>query len=213
MHRHLSIASLLLFGLSALAIIPGCAAKAGDSCTKGTASCADASNELTCQGDKLILAPCKGAKGCSIAGDKLTCDISANKAGDVCSKDDEGNSNCTPDGKSLISCEKGAYVLSACAGPDGCKEKDSKFECDKSIAAVGEKCEKGNACDKDGKHLLECKDGKLAIANECRGPNGCKVSGNEITCDAEAAQAAPAASGTPSAGVAPDAPPAAPDAD
>ncbi len=204
MHRQLSIASVLVFGFAAFTMLPGCTAKAGDACTKGTASCADGSNELTCQDGKFIQAPCKGAKGCKVEGEKMTCDISANKAGDVCSKDDEGNSACTADGKSLIQCLKGAYVVSACGGPAACKQKDSKYECDKSIAAVGDSCEgAGNACSTDGKSLLECKGGKLAASAECKGAKGCKVEGDKINCDvgdaAQAAEPTAAPSADPSA--------------
>ncbi len=211
--RHLSIASLLAFGVVVLATLPGCTAKAGDACTKGTASCADASNELTCQDGKLIQAPCRGPKGCAVAAEKLTCDIAANKAGDVCSTDDEGNTACSADGKSVVACKKGKYVVDACGGPGGCKTKDGKYECDRSIAPVGQDCDSGHACAPDGKQLLECKGGKFVFAQECKGEKGCKVEGDKINCDAEAAApAAPADSAAPAAGAAPgDAPPAAAD--
>lgn len=205
MHRTLSLASTIIFGIVALAFVPGCQAKAGDSCTKGTASCVDATNQLSCQGDKFVQVPCRGAKGCAVAGEKIMCDISANKAGDVCSTDDEGSSACSADGKSMVACEKGKYAISTCGGPDGCKEKDGKSQCDKSIAAIGDKCDVvGNACTTDGKGLLECKDGKFVAKADCKGPKGCDAKGAQIICDAgEEPAAAPAAAPDAAAPAAP----------
>jgi hypothetical protein len=211
-HRTLSLASVVVFGLAALAFMPGCGpAKAGDACTKGSGACVDGKNMLSCQGDKFVQVSCSGAKGCAVAGEKVTCDFSANKAGDVCSTEDEGGAMCGADQKSVITCTKGKFAISACGGPEGCKEKDGKSTCDNSIAKVGDACDGGNACAPDGKNLLECKDGKFAQKMECKGPKGCDAKGEKINCDAEeAAPAAPAdsAAAAPADSAAPAAAPA-----
>jgi hypothetical protein len=118
-------AALLLMSMAVLST--ACKAKVGDSCTAGTAACQDDKNGLACEGGKFIAVPCKGAKGCSVANDQVTCDASGNAAGDICGTDSEGNGDCTPDGKSAIVCKSGKWAINACSG--GCIDNGKTVTC------------------------------------------------------------------------------------
>jgi hypothetical protein len=174
---------------SMVGVSAGCSSKAGDSCTKGTASCLNDKAQLTCQVDKFIESPCAGPKGCRTEADKVLCDVSGNKAGDACSTDDEGNGACTADGKSMVSCEKGKYTVTQCLGAAGCKDTGSGFTCDRSVATDGEPCSKDgtSACSVDGTVMLVCKDGKLGKSRECRGAKKCDAAGDKVVCDSSLA--------------------------
>ena len=160
----------------------GCKPKEGDPCEKGKAVCLDGKTELSCQDGKLLAAPCKGPKGCATAGNSLTCDISANGAGDICSADDDGAAACSTDNKSMVVCEKGKYAVHPCRGPKACKE-GTKVDCDESVAEVGDACTgAGYKCSGDRKSLLQCKEGKAALDEKCPEGQTCKDQGNEVGC-------------------------------
>ena len=119
------VAALFLVSLSAF--FCACKAKVGDSCTAGTAACMDDKNGLACEGGKFISVPCKGAKGCALASDQVTCDASGNAAGDICGSDSEGNGDCTPDNKHAIVCKSGKWAINDCGG--GCIDNGKTVSC------------------------------------------------------------------------------------
>lgn len=176
----LALAAALALGLAA------CKKKVGDACQKGQAACLDEKNELACQDGKLVAAPCKGPLGCKVEGNKLTCDISGNAAGDSCSTDYEGHAQCGGDGKSKVTCVKGKYSVSPCRGPDGCKQQQDTAMCDISIAEIGDDCSNlksgAYACSVDKKNLLKCDGSKFAVEEKCANAKGCQMKGDKAGC-------------------------------
>ncbi|MEZ4221035.1 MAG: hypothetical protein R3B13_08900 [Polyangiaceae bacterium] len=165
--------------------VTSCKPGVGSSCDKGEAKCLNKQAQLACEDGKYIETPCRGPNGCSIAPEGTRCDISANKAGDRCSKGDEGAAACA-DPKTLIVCRGGAYQPAPCRGPDGCQTKEGRANCDTSIAESGDACaesEKPKACSKDGSELLSCKGGEMKSELACRGPDGCKIADGKLNCD------------------------------
>ena len=161
--------AIWVFSLLMLAVSAGCKPKVGDSCEAGKSACADEKNELACQGGKFIQAPCKGPKGCAVEGSTLTCDISANAAGDVCSTGDDGHAMCGTDKKSIVICKGGKYIVESCLGPEGCKSDGGKSTCDSSIAKPGESCQGDtHACSVDKKTSMQCKGGKYVKKSDCK---------------------------------------------
>lgn len=173
----------MVVALAAFAV--GCRSKAGDACDRGTGACLDARTELACQGGRFVAAPCKGSRGCASDGATVTCDVSANAEGDVCSTEDEGKGSCSPDAKSQIACRSGAYRVIACRGPEGCKPTASGSTCDTSVAEEGDRCSAaGQACTPDRQRLLTCIGGRYVGKWTCRGAEGCRDTGDgNLTCD------------------------------
>ena len=165
---------------------------AGDACStddegKGTCT-ADAKSALECSGGKYDVMPCKGPKGCQLDGGTWTCDTSVADEGDRCSG---SGSACATDGKRLLGCVGGKFAPKwACRGPLGCRDTGGgQLSCDYSIAEIGDACgSEGAACTADRKQMLECKDGKFSLRSHCRGPEGCKDAGAELTCDQSLAE-------------------------
>ena len=185
MNKTILASSLIVAAVLVLGVGCACKTKAGDSCTSGQAACLDDKTSLACQDGKFIATPCKGAKGCKVIGATVECDISGNAAGDVCSKDDEGNTSCTTDGKQQIECKGGKFVVHPCRGPDGCKQTGIMANCDVSIAQVGDACEGatgGYACSVDKKALLKCKNGKFEVDEACAAGKPCKITGETAGC-------------------------------
>lgn len=173
--RYVALAASLLF--------LGCKPTVGSSCEKREARCQDKSTQLICQEGKLIATPCRGPKGCQVTPTGVACDITANQPGDVCSTDEEGAGMCT-DPKHIMTCTGGKYQVADCRGPTGCSTSDGRPHCDTTIAAVDDSCkENAKACALDGKKVLTCQGGKMALAFHCLGEGGCKSSGGKIDCD------------------------------
>ena len=173
-----------------LVVCAGCKPGVGTSCDKGEARCQDKQTQLACQGGKYIATPCRGPGGCSITPDGIHCDISKNKPGDPCSTDDVGAA-AGSDEKTLIACVEGKYQPSPCRGPKGCTSSDGRPTCDTSIAAPGDACkdtEKPKGCSTDGKQLLTCQSGKMALSFWCRGPDGCSAKDGKLDCDLSVAK-------------------------
>jgi len=167
-----------------LVALAGCKTKPGDSCRPGTAECLDRATELACQTGKYIAAPCKGPDGCTQKASVITCDVSANAAGDVCSTDDEGKGACGADLKTQVICRAGKYEVHPCRGPAGCKPTASGSDCDLSLGEEGDPCAAGEVCSVDRRTLLTCREGKFVPSARCRGPDGCKDLGNnQLVCD------------------------------
>ena len=180
------LASSLIVLVAAVAFGCACKKKPGDSCLNGEAACLDEKTELVCQEGKYIQAPCNGATGCKMENATVTCDISGNALGDVCSKDDDGNTACAPDKKNEITCKGGRYAVLPCRGPEGCADKGGTVVCDVSIAQLGDSCAnlsgEGYACSVDKKSLLKCKGGKFELDEKCSDGKTCKVNGDQAGC-------------------------------
>ena len=76
---------------------------------------------------------CRGASGCASSGGKLTCDTSVAKLGDACDKKLEGQAfSCTPDGREILVCKGGAFVLDeTCKVGQKCRSVGSSTKCEK----------------------------------------------------------------------------------
>jgi hypothetical protein len=158
-------------------------------------------NDFVCTSDKKgmlecndnhwhFVQPCQGERGCTMEQKKVTCDNSIAKVDDPCR--DEDDYGCTADGKIALVCKSQKFtVASNCKGPNGCKvvadkdkEKSFKVECDDSISAIGDPCEKEGhfTCAADNKSILKCKDKKFAQDDKCRGREKCAVKGEMVGC-------------------------------
>ncbi len=79
----------------------------------------------------------------------------------------------------------GKFATMSCAGPLGCTQNGTEVDCDNSVASNSDGCNTPGdvACATDHKAALECKDGKFSVGSTCKGPGGCKITGDKITCD------------------------------
>ena len=177
---------LLSYVFALVLATSGCGPAVGDDCQAEQSACLDATTQLVCQGGKFIATPCRGTAGCAAQGALVTCDISANQAGDACSTDDNDNGACSVDRQSMVLCEAGAYKVVPCRGARHCEQQGPfRAVCDTSIAAANDECEADEAaCSADGQSMLTCTNGRMAAGSPCRGANHCQVQGNRINCDA-----------------------------
>jgi hypothetical protein len=175
-------------GFSGLALVQ-CKPSVGSSCTKGEARCIDAGRALVCEDEKFIETPCSGKLGCRLQPEGTACDVHGNKAGDRCSKDEEGAAVCA-DTQTLLVCRAGKTVRAACRGPGGCLEEHGRAACDASIAEEGDPCSAASksSCSVSGKEVLACAGGTMKKAYECRGERGCTVASGKIDCDQSVAR-------------------------
>ena len=104
------------------------------------------------------------------------------KAGKPCTA---GQSFCTADGNALFCGDDGKLTTMGCHGAKACVQQGSTAACDTSLANSGEGCEDNDnfACATDKKSELTCKAHLWTIDAACKGPKGCTVKGNEISCD------------------------------
>jgi hypothetical protein len=79
----------------------------------------------------------------------------------------------------------GTFETMTCDGTDGCKQSGAAVTCDNSVAAVHDGCDTPGdaACSTDSKNALICTGGVFGLGETCKGPGGCKISGDTITCD------------------------------
>jgi hypothetical protein len=183
----------------------GCATTGGEaSCDQSVAEDKDVCNladDVICTSDKKAMLECKknhwvltqkclGANACTVDKKIVKCDNSFANLGDACTE--ENDYACTVDKKgSLVckgDCKSGGtckFTNSGfCKGPKGCRVSGDKIECDDSIAALGDPCDhEGNfACNVDSKSILQCKSGKFAQDDPCKGKEKCKVVGDKVGC-------------------------------
>ena len=96
------------------------------------------------------------------------------------------------DTANVIACQGDVFVEARCRGPGGCSKLGSRITCDDSIADDGEVClESGSdnrACSSDHKTSLFCAAGKFKAVQTCRGPKGCQIKGDSVTCDSRLAE-------------------------
>jgi hypothetical protein len=180
-------------------------ANVDDACDQpNDVACAvDHKSALECQNSKFALAEtCKGARGCVVDGDKISCDNDVSDIGDPCQT--ESDYACTSDKLMALKCVgKKFQALNTCRGKDACKvvelpeEKKTDFICDDSLAQENDACdtEGEEACNMDKTELFTCKANHFLKNRPC--PGGCSFDdkGERFTC-APAAGGAAAQAGT-----------------
>lgn len=91
-----------------------------------------------------------------------------------------------------LACHGGKFVEVACRGPLGCTRYQERANCDDSVANEGDACmgatEEEYACSVDKSRALLCKNGRFERYLECRGPSGCALLGQQVSCDTSVAQ-------------------------
>jgi hypothetical protein len=112
------------------------------------------------------------------------------KVGDSCSQGDQA---CQDPSTGLFCGSDSKYAVMSCMADgkgNGCSGSGATFACDNSVANLGDGCSQVEdvACAPDRKSALQCgKDNKFALGETCKGPNGCTVKGDSITCDNDTA--------------------------
>jgi hypothetical protein len=150
----------------------------GDACLESSvdnrACSADKKTSLLCSGGKFkAVQTCRGANGCQIKSDQVTCDTKLAQKGDLCVT--PGTFACTPDLKARLVCEQLKFAFDRyCRGPKGCDGLDQA--CDEAISDVGDPCGvSGNfACNPDGTMELQCQGGQYVKDHRCP-KSGCRV--------------------------------------
>lgn len=150
---------------------------------------ADKKGMLQCVRNKwTFVQTCLGERGCAMADKKVTCDNSVANLGDACREEEDYG--CAPDKKAAVVCRGGKFVqTSLCKGPKGCRitgTKDSGFkvECDDSVAAAGDNCEKEEhyTCSADERAILKCKAKKFEVEEKCKPKDKCQIRGGQVGC-------------------------------
>jgi hypothetical protein len=156
-------------------------ATVGDVCDEpNDAACAlDHKSMLECQTGKFVLVEtCKGARGCVVDGDKISCDNDVADLGDPCQM--EADYACTSDKLLALKCVAHKFeALNACRGKDGCRvlelpeEKKTDFICDDSLAQENDACDTQGeeACNMDKSAIYVCRAGHFLRDRACTG--GC----------------------------------------
>ncbi|MCE9673688.1 hypothetical protein LY474_38390 [Myxococcus stipitatus] len=82
-----------------------------------------------------------------------------------------------------LECRDGKLREVQCRGPLGCRESGDTVRCDTSLNGAGDACavtaEGKGLCSKDGKAMLECRQGVLVETASC---SSCTVVDSEVTC-------------------------------
>lgn len=187
----------LLIGIGiAVLVVSGCKPKAGEDCKpEAKEVCADEKQALVCH--KGVWEPmiCRGSRGCSKVGEGEVCDQSVAETNDVCNL--EHDFVCTADKKRMLECRQGHWVAAqSCLGDRGCTADDKKVVCDNSLANADDACNEENdfACSIDKTKALVCRGGKFVVTSQCKGKNGCRLSGDrssglKVDCDDSIANA------------------------
>jgi hypothetical protein len=166
-------------------------AENGDTC--------NLADDYVCTGDKkgmlhcsknkwTLVQSCLGERSCVMEKKKVTCDNSIANPGDVCREEDDYA--CSPDKKVALACRKNQFVqASLCKGPKGCrvtltKEQRFQVECDDSVAAQGDACEKDEhfSCSADERAILKCKNKKFDVEEKCKPREKCQIKGGQVGC-------------------------------
>lgn len=181
----------------------GCVKNGGEHiCDQSVAEDGDACNladDYVCTGDKkgmlqctknkwTLVQSCLGERACVMEKKKVTCDNSVANVGDACREEEDYA--CSPDKKAALACRKGQFVqASLCKGPKGCrvtgsKEQGFKVECDDSVAAAGDACEKEEhfSCSADERTILRCRNKKFELEEKCKAREKCQIRGGQVGC-------------------------------
>ena len=96
------------------------------------------------------------------------------------------------DSSNVLACEGAVFVEARCRGPAGCTKVGTKVSCDDGVAEVGDAClqttGENRACGGDKKQSLVCDHGKFTLVQLCRGPGGCQLKGDQVSCDTKLAE-------------------------
>lgn len=184
----MNLRALLWLLVGALAL-SACKRSPGSSCEPREAHCRDASTALLCSDGKLTDVPCRGKNGCASRDGKTSCDISGNRIGDRCSRDDQGVAVCASPSAMLV-CRGEAFTSVPCRGPKGCEAVGEQPRCDQSVAELGEACnpDGGKACSTDESRVLTCAEGRMKELYLCRGEGKCRSQAGKLSCDQTMAQ-------------------------
>ncbi len=181
----------------------GCTKASGEHvCDQGVAEDKEVCNladDFICTNDKkgmlqcsknrwTLVQNCLGERACTMEKKKVTCDNSVANPNDACREEDDYA--CAPDKKTALACRSGKFVqASLCKGPKGCritggKDQPYKVECDDTIAAAGDACEKEEhfSCSADEKSILRCRGKKFETEEKCKGKDRCQVKGGTVGC-------------------------------
>ncbi|HEY6557455.1 MAG TPA: hypothetical protein VI072_09280 [Polyangiaceae bacterium] len=161
-----------------------CKPGVGKSCEPDESSCLNGATQLSCHDGQFIATPCRGKGGCAATDKGVSCDISANRAGDPCSSADEGAASCVSPERMVV-CREGKYRFIDCRGAQGCANEAGRALCDTSVAEDGDSCSKeaSKACSKDRKRVLSCQADRMRTLYYCRGEDGCAASAGKVNCD------------------------------
>jgi hypothetical protein len=110
---------------------------------------------LECQNGKFALAEtCKGARGCVVDGDKISCDNDVADLGDPCQT--EGDYACTADKLMALKCTAHKFeALNTCRGEEACNmDKTALFTCKANHFAKDRPCPGGCSFDDKGERFL-----------------------------------------------------------
>ncbi len=149
----------------------------------------DKKGMLECSRSKwTFVQSCLGERGCVMEQKKVTCDNSVANPNDACREEEDYA--CSPDKKSALVCKGSKFVqASQCKGPKGCrvtgsKETGFKVECDDSVAADGDSCEKEEhySCTADERKILRCKGKKFVVEETCKSREKCQIRGGQVGC-------------------------------
>lgn len=181
----------------------GCAKRGSENvCDQSIAEANDVCNlagDFVCQGDKksmlecqknrwVVAQSCLGERGCVTDAKKVVCDNSIANLGDACREEDDYA--CAPDKASALVCRQGKFVVATnCKGKKGCRVSGDKgtgfrVECDDSIAAIGDPCDKEGhfTCAPDEKQILKCVNKKFVGDDKCKPREKCQVKGELVGC-------------------------------
>jgi hypothetical protein len=103
----------------------------------------------------------------------------------VGAKCNAGQEICTDKANGLFCGADSKFAAMSCGGPQGCQQSAQGFACDNSLATVGDGCETNDdvACSVDKKAALECHANTFAVGSTCKGPKGCTIADDKISCD------------------------------
>jgi hypothetical protein len=161
--------------------------KAGAACAddrQGVEHCVGRKDGIVCRRGAWQPFSCRGPDGCVETGQRVTCDDSVGAAGDGCRA--EGDLVCAADGRTLLACRDGAFVVSeACRGDAGCFVRSGEVVCDQSRASAGDACTQEGAvgCSAEAPAVVACRGGEFRITRVCKGPRGCVVAAGALDCD------------------------------
>ena len=102
----------------------------GEACEGDEVACSvDKKQILRCASAKFVLGQaCRGAKGCTVNGQKISCDEGDQVEGEPCSPD--GNYACTGDKKSLLKCAAFKWAIDEkCKGRKTCQQRGDEVGC------------------------------------------------------------------------------------
>ena len=183
----------ILFGFVALLVAlaaSSCKPKPGGSCKIELREyCHEEKKGLACHDGKWEEILCKGPEGCAKKGSDFVCDQSVAEDKEACNLPDDFV--CTADKKGMLKCDKHKWTFQhGCLGERGCAVEAKKVTCDNSLANPGDVCREREdyACSLDKKAALVCRDDKFVQVSLCKGPKGCRVTGDKsagfkVECD------------------------------